>query len=60
MKKYFIGDKCLACGICVKNCPVQAIHQGPGIGMEIDAEKCIGCGTCARSCDYDVPKERRD
>ena len=40
---------CIACGICVKNCPVDAI----GIQNDhavIDEEKCISCGMCAVKC----------
>ena len=40
---------CIACKICVKNCPVDAIHVENNIAR-IDYEKCINCGICAEKC----------
>lgn len=41
-------EQCLACEICVKRCPVEAIKKDGKI--LIDKNKCIGCGVCARFC----------
>jgi uncharacterized Fe-S center protein len=48
--------KCVACGYCIKNCPVGAISfkelsSGRKIA-EIDPEKCIGCGECLANCRF--------
>ncbi len=40
---------CIGCGICVKNCPNQAISVVDNHAV-IDYEKCIGCGICAEKC----------
>jgi ferredoxin len=40
---------CIACGICVKNCPENAIILFENIA-KIDYEKCTGCGLCAKAC----------
>ena len=40
---------CIACGICVKNCPSDAVHVENNIAY-IDQEKCTGCGICAEKC----------
>ena len=45
-------EKCKACGLCQKNCPVGAIE---GEGREkrvINQDKCIKCGTCIKACPF--------
>ena len=45
-------DKCKACGLCQKNCPVNAI-EGEGRDIRhINQDKCIKCTTCIRSCPF--------
>lgn len=41
-------DKCLHCGACAANCPVQAIKEKDG-KFEI-GEECVECGACAANC----------
>lgn len=41
---------CVACGTCVKPCPVSAISVYRGLYAVVDTEKCIGCGKCAAVC----------
>ena len=53
---YKITDKCISCGACAAECPVECIAQGDG-KYEIDSEKCIGCGTCAGVCPVEAPEE---
>ena len=43
-------DKCQACMICFKKCPVEAIAGGKNLIHVIDQEKCIKCGTCLDAC----------
>ena len=45
-------EKCKACGLCQRNCPVGAIE---GEGREkrvINQDKCIKCGTCIKACPF--------
>lgn len=45
---------CVACGCCVKVCPMRAIEAVRGVTARVDREKCIGCGKCARECPASV------
>ena len=45
-------EKCKRCGLCKRNCPVDAIIGEPGQTHHIDEEKCIGCGSCLRACPF--------
>jgi F420-non-reducing hydrogenase iron-sulfur subunit len=47
---YIDPDKCQACGICLRKCPVEAIVGGKNQIHVIDQEKCIKCGTCFEVC----------
>ncbi|MBU1344671.1 MAG: NADH-quinone oxidoreductase subunit NuoF [Proteobacteria bacterium] len=43
-------EKCTACGMCRKKCPVEAIDGEKKIIHIIDQEKCTRCGTCFEVC----------
>lgn len=45
---------CVACGCCVKICPVQAIEITRGIMASVGWEKCVGCGKCVKECPASV------
>lgn len=47
---YIDPEKCQACGICARRCPVEAIEGGKSLVHIIDQEKCIKCGTCFDNC----------
>ena len=49
---------CVACGCCVKVCPLQAIAVVRGVAARVDGAKCVGCGKCARECPASVIKIR--
>ncbi len=52
-------ERCIACGICAKVCPAQAIgvtgakrednSRYPAV-FELDVGRCVFCGFCAESC----------
>ena len=57
MKKLIIHtDSCKSCGICVHECPKQALSISDAINgkgykyVENDEEKCIKCGICYHMC----------
>ena len=51
-------DTCVACGCCVKVCPLQAIEIVRGVMAQVRQDKCVGCGKCARECPASVIKIR--
>ena len=42
-----VSDECNECGLCQKNCPMDAIGDDP---FETDYSECIVCQTCVRIC----------
>ena len=49
-------NSCKGCGICQRNCPVEAI-EGEGRDIrKINQEKCIKCGTCLTKCPFKAIK----
>ncbi len=47
---YIDPEKCQACMICARSCPVQAITGEKNMVHVIDQEKCTKCGTCIEVC----------
>ena len=52
MKKRAVVDRkvCVACGVCMNNCPKGAISIYKGCHAVADEAKCVGCGLCAKAC----------
>lgn len=45
-----VGAHCVACGCCVKVCPLSAISVWRGVVAQVDRARCVGCGKCEREC----------
>ena len=52
-------DTCIGCGLCMKNCPANAISRTDYIAeghklasCEIDPKKCVKCGVCMSNCKF--------
>lgn len=52
MKKLAVPNKeiCVACGVCLKACPRNAICIHRGCYAMVEDTKCVGCGLCAKAC----------
>ena len=51
-----LSEKCTACSICQKQCPVDAISGTPKQkgSFIIDTQKCINCGMCLEACKFEA------
>jgi len=47
---YIAPEKCQACLICLRNCPVEAITGAKNQVHIIDQSKCTKCGACFEVC----------
>jgi ferredoxin len=47
---YILPDKCQGCGICLRQCPAEAIVGDKRMVHVINQEKCVKCGTCLEVC----------
>ena len=52
MKKQAVVDKsiCVACGVCAKACPKDAISIYRGCYAQVEQVRCVGCSLCAKNC----------
>lgn len=53
-KKAHVEKGCVACGSCIKHCPMGAIMIYKGIHAVVDDKKCVGCGKCTKACPADI------
>ena len=49
LKYHGIGRFSEICGMCVKNCPMEALKKTKN-GIEINKTKCINCLVCMETC----------
>jgi len=47
-----IQEKCKLCGLCVRNCPAEAISGDKKNGFVVNVEKCTRCGRCFEVCKF--------
>lgn len=47
-------EYCVACGCCMKVCPMSAIRVIRGVAAQVDESKCVGCGKCAKECPASI------
>jgi len=49
-------EACVACGVCIERCPVDAIAEDENNDNKslVERAKCIGCGVCVIGCPTDA------
>ncbi len=57
--KPFVSNKCIGCGLCIKNCAHNAISIQDE-KSSIDHSKCVGCGRCIGICPMDAVRAAMD
>lgn len=51
---YIDEEKCTGCGLCLRNCPQNAISGEKKKAHKIDTKYCIKCGVCKDICKFDA------
>ena len=49
-----ITEKCIGCGMCIRNCPANCISGEKKTRHVIDQSKCLKCGACMTSCKFNA------
>lgn len=52
LANYEITNACKGCGLCARQCPVNAISGEVKKKHVIDVTKCIKCGACMAACPF--------
>ena len=48
------AEACKGCGICMRDCPTQAISGEKKQAHRIDPASCVKCGVCYEDCPFNA------
>ena len=49
-------EKCVGCGVCAENCPMDLITEQDGKYV-INEDECVSCGSCESNCPNEAIAE---
>jgi NADH-quinone oxidoreductase subunit F len=49
-------EACRGCGLCMRDCPTEAISGEKKKPHHIDSDTCVTCGVCYEECPFDAVK----
>jgi energy-converting hydrogenase A subunit Q len=52
-EKTVIDENCIACGVCIDQCPINCIKLHAPLPIHI-IEGCVFCGRCVAACPFDA------
>ncbi len=47
-------ELCKGCGLCMRDCPAEAVIGEKKQPHKIDADLCVKCGVCFEDCPFDA------
>ena len=45
-------EKCVHCGCCITQCPINAIYMDDDYNVVFKEEECVGCKNCVKACPF--------
>jgi len=45
-------EKCVHCGCCITQCPINAIYMDDDYNVVFKEEECVGCKNCMKACPF--------
>ena len=45
-----VNERCIKCGLCIKECPVDVLQMGEKGPEEVASTNCNACGHCVAIC----------